>query len=124
MAKIFKALSQIRFQNTALKGVRRLEVDANWLKLKYVKYADYMLLGFIDPRNEAVSILIEVSNFASVYCSLGLNILKFRIVYHEKGVKFLGYKIWKSMGLSKGYLQIKGASKKEKNQIVLILEFL
>jgi len=93
MAQISKALNQIRSQDTALKGVRRLEVDANWRKLKYVRYADDILLGFIGPRKEAVSILIEISNFASVYCSLDLNILKSGVVHHEKGVEFLGYKI-------------------------------
>jgi len=99
MAKISKALRQIRFQDTALKGIRRLEIDANWLKLKYVIYTDDILLEFIDPRNKAVSILIEISNFASVYCSLDLNILKSKVVYHEKGVEFFGYKIWKKCGL-------------------------
>jgi len=93
MAAISKALSQIRSQDIALKGIRRLEVDANWRKLKYVRYADDILLGFIGPRSEAISILIEISNYASVHCSLEFNILKSGVVHHEKGVEFLGYKI-------------------------------
>ena len=93
MAQISKALSQIRSQDTALRGVRRLEVDANWRKLKYVRYADDILLGFIGPRHEAISILTEISNFASVYCSLDLSIPKSGVVHHEKGVQFLGYKL-------------------------------
>lgn len=112
MAQISKALSQIRSQDTALKGVRRLEVDTNWRKLKYVRYADNILLGFIGPRNEAVSILIEISNFASVYCLLDLNIVKSGVAHHEKGVEFLGYKIWKKYGLKQKLLTDKKGFKK------------
>jgi RNA-directed DNA polymerase len=112
MAQISKALSQVRSQDTALKGVKRLEVDANWRKLKYVRYADDILLGFIGPRKEAVSILIEISNFASVYCSMDLNILKSGVVHHEKGVEFLGYKIWKKYGLKQKLLIDKRGFKK------------
>lgn len=112
IAAISKALSQIRSQDTTLKGIKRLEVDANWRKLKYVRYADDILLGFIGPRSEATSILIEISNYASVHCSLEFNILKSGVVHHEKGVEFLGYKIWKKYGLKQKLLTDKKGFKK------------
>jgi len=93
MKLISKALSQVRSQDTALKGIRRLEIDLNWRKLKYVRYADDILLGFIGPRSEAISILIKISNFASLFCSMNFSIEKTNVVHHEKGVVFLGYKI-------------------------------
>jgi len=93
MKSISKALSQIRSQDTMLKGIRRLEIDLNWRKLKYVRYAEDILLGFIGPKSEALNILIEISNFASIFCSMNFSIEKTSVVHHEKGVVFLGYKI-------------------------------
>jgi hypothetical protein len=69
-------------------------------------------LGFIGPRSEAISILIEISNFASVHCSLEFNIHKSGVVHHEKGVEFLGYKIWKKYGLKQKLLTNKKGFKK------------
>lgn len=99
MPIISKALSQIRSQDIMLQKTRRLETDTNWRKLKYVRYADDILLGFIGPRNEAISILIKISNFVNVYCRMEFNILKTGVIHHEKGVQFLGYKIFQKYGL-------------------------
>lgn len=116
MKLISKALSQIRSQDTALKGIRRLEVDMNWRKLKYIRYADDILLGFIGPRSEAINILIDISNFVSIYCSMNFNIEKTNVVYYEKGVVFLGYKIWKKYGLKqKLKTDKKGFKKREES---------
>jgi hypothetical protein len=69
-------------------------------------------LGFIGPRSEAISILIDISNFVSVHCSLEFNIHKSGVVHHEKGVEFLGYKIWKKYGLKQKLLTDKKGFKK------------
>jgi Type II intron maturase len=98
--KINKTLSEIRSQDAVLKGVRRLVEDENWRKLVYVRYADDFLLGFIGPKKEAVEILIYISGFTDGYLGMRLNTDKTGIRHHEKGVYFLGYKIWKKYGLN------------------------
>ena len=69
-------------------------------RLTYVRYADDFLLGFIGPKKEAVDILIRISWFTDVYLGMMLNIDKTGVRHHEKGVHFLGYKIWKKYGLN------------------------
>lgn len=98
--KINKTLAEICSQDVALQGVRHRVEDANWRRLTYVRYADDFLLGFIGPKKEAVEILIHISWFADVYLGMTLNIDKTGVRHHEKGVYFLGYKIWKKYGLN------------------------
>ena len=98
--KINKALAEIRSQDAALKEVRHRAEDENWRRLTYVRYADDFLLGFIGPKKEAVEILIHISWFADVYLGMTLNMDKTGVRNHEKGVYFLGYKIWKKYGLN------------------------
>jgi len=109
---ISKALSQIRSQDRALKGIRSQKIDDNWRKLKYVRYADDILLGFIGPRSEAINILIYISNFVGINCRMDLNSEKTKVIHHEKGVEFLGYKIWKKYGLKQKLLTDKKGFKK------------
>jgi group II intron reverse transcriptase/maturase len=74
--------------------------DKNWRRLTYVRYADDFLLGFIGPKKEAVDILILISWFADLFLGMTLNKAKTQVRHHEKGVYFLGYKIWKKYGLN------------------------
>ena len=98
--KINKVLAEIRSQDAALKGVSHRVEDENWRRLTYVRYADDFLLGFIGPKKEAVEILIHISWFADVYLGMTLNMDKTGVRHHEKGVYFLGYKIWKKYDLN------------------------
>ena len=74
--------------------------NENWRRLTYVRYADDFLLGFIGPKKEAVEILIYISGFVDVYLGMKLNTDRTNVRHHEKGVYFLGYKIWKRYGLN------------------------
>jgi group II intron reverse transcriptase/maturase len=98
--KITKALTEIRSQDAVLKKVRYRSEDENWRRLTYVRYADDFLFGFIGSKKEAVEILIHVSWFADVYLGMTLNTDKTGVRHHEKGVYFLGYKIWKKYNLN------------------------
>ena len=99
-AKIYKALAEIRSQDAALKRVRHRAEDENWRRLTYVRYADDFLLGFIGPKKEAAEILIHISWFVDLFLGMTLNTDKTHVRHHEKGVYFLGYKIWKKYGLN------------------------
>lgn len=65
-----------------------------------MRYADDFLLGFIGSKKEAVEILIHLSWFADRYLGMTLNKDKTGVRHHEKGVYFLGYKIWKKYSLN------------------------
>ena len=98
--KISKALAKIRSQDTAAQKVRKLKEDTNFKRLTYVRYADDFLLGYIGSKSEAVKLLIHISHFADLYLGMKLHTEKSGVKHHEKGVIFLGYKIWKKYGLN------------------------
>ena len=98
--KISKALAKIRYQDTAAQKVRKLKEDTNFKRLAYVRYADDFLLGYIGSKSEAVKLLIHISHFADLYLGMKLHTEKSGVKHHEKGVIFLGYKIWKKYGLN------------------------
>lgn len=98
--KIASALLKVRSQDTAAQRVRRLKEDTNFKRLTYVRYADDFLLGYIGSKSDAVKLLIHISHFADSYLGMKLHSEKSGVKHHEKGVLFLGYKIWKKYSLS------------------------
>ena len=99
-SKIAKALAKVRSQDTAAQRVRRHKEDTNFKRLTYVRYADDFLLGFIGSKFDAVKLLVHISHFADGYLGMKLHTEKSGVKHHEKGVIFLGYKIWKKYGLN------------------------
>ena len=93
--KISKTLSNIQLQDTFFKKVYNCVENFIWRKLTYVRYADNFLLGFIGPKKEATKILTIISWFVELFLGMSLDIDKTNVQHHEKGVYFLGYKIWK-----------------------------
>lgn len=65
--------------------------DENFRRLKYVRYADDFMIGFIGPKKEAEDIFEKVKNFLRINLSLEINKEKSKI-YHatEKNIKYLG----------------------------------
>ena len=98
--KIAKALAKVRSQDTAAQKVRRLKEDTNFKRLTYVRYADDFLLGYIGSKSDAVKLLVHISHFVDSYLGMKLHTEKSGVKHHEKGVIFLGYKIWKKYGLN------------------------
>lgn len=94
-----KTLTGIHLQAVALKRVKEQAESKKRRKLIYVRYADDFLLGFIGPKKEAVEIIVHISWFVDVYLGMVLNTDKTGARHHEKGVCFLGYKIWKKYRL-------------------------
>ena len=67
--------------------------DPNFRRLKYCRYADDFVLGFIGSKEEAGKIMEEITNFLKEDLLLETSDEKTKIEHHEKGVRFLGYDI-------------------------------
>src|SRR5262249_36635512 len=69
-------------------------VDADYRRLRYVRYADDFLLGFVGPKKEAEKIRQRLSEFLSQQLKLTLSVEKTLITHAtEDKAKFLGYEI-------------------------------
>lgn len=68
--------------------------DPNYRRLKYVRYADDFLLGFIGPKEEAVQIKQEIQGFLQRELQLELSQEKTKITHaRSESARFLGYDI-------------------------------
>ena len=68
--------------------------DPNYRRLKYIRYADDFLLGFIGPKSEAEEIKGKIAEFLSLSPSLELSPEKTLITHASTGAaRFLGYEI-------------------------------
>src|SRR6202022_2203401 len=68
--------------------------DPNFRRLKYVRYADDFLLGFIGPKEEAEAIKEEIRVFLRDELKLELSKAKTLVTHaRTEAAKFLGYEI-------------------------------
>jgi group II intron reverse transcriptase/maturase len=69
------------------------EMDANYKRLKYARYADDFLIGIIGSKQDANNIKEDVKNFLNEKLALELSDEKTLITHTEEAAKFLGYEI-------------------------------
>jgi group II intron reverse transcriptase/maturase len=87
-------ISQLKAaQKILVKEPRGMSDDPNFRRLKYCRYADDFVLGFIGSKEEAGKIMEEITNFLKEDLFLETSDEKTKIEHHEKGVRFLGYDI-------------------------------
>lgn len=68
-------------------------MDANFRRLRYARYADDVLLGFIGPKSEAIEIKRELGEFLKTL-KLNLSEEKTLVTHAKTGrARFLGYEI-------------------------------
>ena len=68
--------------------------DPGYRRLKYIRYADDHILGFIGPKAEAEQIKAELAAFLRETLALGLNQSKTLITHaRTRAARFLGYEI-------------------------------
>ena len=68
--------------------------DPNYRRLRYVRYADDFLLGFVGPRTEAEEIKEKIATFLETQLKLTLSAGKTLITHAATGrARFLGYTI-------------------------------
>jgi len=69
------------------------EMDTNYKRLKYVRYADDFLIGIIGSKQDAINIKEDIKNFLKEKLALELSDEKTLITHSENAAKFLGYEI-------------------------------
>lgn len=69
------------------------EMDENYRRLKYSRYADDFMLGVIGSKEDASKIKEDIKSFLSETLALELSDEKTLITHTSKAAKFLGYEI-------------------------------
>jgi len=92
-------LCEIRKRDATALGIKYYQEDKDARRICYVRYADDFILGLISDKAFALQTICAISNFSE---SLGmqLNIEKSGVKHHEKGILFLGFKIYGDYGFN------------------------
>lgn len=69
------------------------EMDSNYKRIKYVRYADDFLIGIIGNKQDAIDIKKEIKEYLNDRLALELSEEKTLITHSEDPAKFLGYEI-------------------------------
>lgn len=69
------------------------EIDENYRRMKYVRYADDFLIGIIGSKADCEKIKAEIAQYMSDALKLELSAEKTLITHAQKTAKFLGYEI-------------------------------
>ncbi|WP_455749198.1 reverse transcriptase domain-containing protein [Elizabethkingia miricola] len=69
------------------------EMDENYKRLKYVRYADDFLIGIIGSKADAKKVKEDIKKFLSEKLALELSDEKTLITHTEEAAKFLGYEV-------------------------------
>ncbi len=69
------------------------EMDEEYRRLKYVRYADDFIIGVVGTRAECEEIKADITQFMSEKLSLELSVEKTLITHAQDAARFLGYEI-------------------------------
>jgi len=72
------------------------DFDESFRRLKYCRYADDFVLGYIGSKEEAEGIMANIRNFLKEELLLEVSEEKTKIESHKVGIRFLGYDIHSS----------------------------
>ena len=75
--------------------------DENFKRMKYVRYADDWMIGIIGTKEDADNIKLMATKWFDENLRLELSSEKTYVTNIEKGVKFLGYEIYKLNSMDK-----------------------
>ena len=70
------------------------EMDCDYRRMKYVRYADDFIIGIIGSKQDAQRIKEDIKSFLESKLKLELSEEKTLITQSEKSAKFLGYEIY------------------------------
>jgi group II intron reverse transcriptase/maturase len=70
------------------------EMDTDYKRLKYVRYADDFLIGIIGSKQDAKEVKEDIKNFLDEKLKLELSDEKTLITHTEDSARFLGYEIF------------------------------
>ena len=89
--EIIKALKENQRQNLLIPSGD--EMDADYKRIHYVRYADDFLIGIIGSKADATKLKQEITEFLGNKMKLELSAEKTLITHSEERAKFLGYEI-------------------------------
>ena len=69
------------------------EMDADYRRMKYARYADDFIVGVIGSKQDAKQIKEDIKNFLADKLALELSDEKTLVTHTERAAKFLGYEI-------------------------------
>ncbi|MED4404271.1 reverse transcriptase domain-containing protein [Metabacillus fastidiosus] len=76
------------------KGMHRtIQIDPNYRRIQYVRYADDFLIGVIGGKKDAEKVKKDLTIFLDEKLKLGLSQEKTLITHNKKKARFLGYDI-------------------------------
>lgn len=90
--ELIKAIKNIQKERLHLPSVD--EMDENYKRIKYVRYADDFIIGVIGSKADSETIKGEIKNFLYDKLKLSLSEEKTLITHGNKHAKFLGYEIY------------------------------
>lgn len=70
-------------------------LDKEYRRLRYVRYADYFIIGVRASHKETVEIKNKIKEFLFNNLKIKLNEDKTKIIHINKSIKFLGHRIWR-----------------------------
>lgn len=89
--EIIKALKENQKQNLLIPAGD--EMDSDFKRVRYVRYADDFLIGIIGSKADAIMLKQEITDFLANKMRLELSAEKTLITHSEERAKFLGYEI-------------------------------
>ena len=112
--------------NFILKQMRQIpskdQMDSEYARIRYVRYADDFLIGVIGDKNMAVTVKKEVAEFLKTNLALELSQEKTLITnLRENRVHFLGYEITKAHNDRKITVASDGISRRSVNGSIQLL---
>lgn len=88
-------ISEIKELNRDLRKLPAMDqLDKDFKRIKYIRYADDFLIGLIGSKKEAEEIKQHLSKFIKSELNLDLSQEKMLITHNSKKVRFLGYDIF------------------------------
>ncbi len=76
-----------------LKHIRSTEINEEFERLHYVRYADDFIFGYIGTKEEAYNKFEIIKLFLKEHLKLDISESKSKVVHGSDGITFLGYKI-------------------------------
>lgn len=112
-------ITQKELQAVLLSTPSRDQMDPNYRRILYVRYADDFLIGIIGSRSDAEQVKADVSHFLKQELHLTMSPEKTLITHGHDKARFLGYDIT----ISKDQIakQTKGGKKRSYNGRVVLL---
>jgi group II intron reverse transcriptase/maturase len=112
----YKVLGKLMYKVESLDPM-----DANYRRLRYVRYADDFLLGFEGPKHEAEEIKEQIRNFLATRLNLEMSQEKTLITNaKEKPAKFLGYNVHIAWDDSRITKQVDGEKRRAINGLPML----